>query len=236
MDEERKRLDAIAAGVSYASGIGEKTNQYAFRIIRRHYAGGCVWEAGAAEGALSEKLAELDAPLTLLDGAEKKCVLLRRRFPNADVVHSLIEEYEPETGADNIVASHVLEHVADADAVMRRLASWLNPGGRLFVFTPNAMSVHRQAAALMGLLPHEEALNETDKKIGHRRVFHPLSLRRCVSGAGLRILHFGGYWLKPVSNAQIESHWDARMTDAFLRLGENYPDIAAEIYAVAEKP
>jgi hypothetical protein len=86
----------------------------------------------------------------------------------------------------------------------------------------------------MGILPDEHALNETDRHNGHRRVFDPDALRETVSGAGLRILHMGGYWLKPVSNGQIEATWTAEMLEAFMQLGERYPDIAAETYIIAE--
>ncbi|WP_281051516.1 hypothetical protein [Thauera sp. GDN1] len=52
--------------------------------------------------------------------------------------------------------------------------------------------------------------------------------------AGLSIEVSGGYWLKPVSNGQIERDWTPEMLDAFMVLGERYPDIAGEIYVVAK--
>jgi hypothetical protein len=36
-----------------------------------------------------------------------------------------------------------------------------------------------------------------------------------------------------VSNKQIEANWTPEMLDAFMQLGERYPDIAGEIYVVA---
>ena len=53
---------------------------------------------------------------------------------------------------------------------------------------------------------------------------------------GLEIEAFGGYWLKPLSNGQIEQDWTPQMVEAFMKLGERYPDIAAEIYVVARHP
>jgi hypothetical protein len=44
---------------------------------------------------------------------------------------------------------------------------------------------------------------------------------------------FGGYWLKPLSNAQLEAHWTPEMLEAYMQVGERYPDIAAEIYVIA---
>ena len=98
---------------------------------------------------------------------------------------------------------------------------------------PNARSIHRQAAVDMGLLEHEEGMNEMDRHHGHRRVFNPETFRQAFKASGLRIDVFGGYWLKPVSNAQIEESWTPEMLHTFMRLGERYPDIAAEIYVVA---
>jgi hypothetical protein len=85
----------------------------------------------------------------------------------------------------------------------------------------------------MGLLDFEESLNETDRHHGHRRVYNPETFRHDFHSAGLVIDCFGGYWMKPVSNKQIESHWTNDMLSSFMKLGERYPDIAGEIYIVA---
>jgi hypothetical protein len=42
--------------------------------------------------------------------------------------------------------------------------------------------------------------------------------------------------LKPVSNKQIETSWNPEMLNAFMKLGERYPDIAGEIYVIARLP
>ena len=49
----------------------------------------------------------------------------------------------------------------------------------------------------------------------------------------LAIELFGGYWMKPLSNRQLEAHWTPAMIEAFMQLGERYPDIAGEIYVLA---
>ena len=83
-------------------------------------------------------------------------------------------------------------------------------------------------------LPAENALNETDHHYGHRRVYDTAGLRADFAAAGWTVQQTGGYWLKPVSNGQLAEHWTAEMLDAFLQLGERYPESAAEIYVVAE--
>ena len=44
----------------------------------------------------------------------------------------------------------------------------------------------------------------------------------------------GGVFMKPLSNGQIEEHWTDEMIEAFFELGQEFPENAAEIFAVAE--
>jgi 2-polyprenyl-3-methyl-5-hydroxy-6-metoxy-1,4-benzoquinol methylase len=233
LNNELARLEKIARESLYAAGVNTATVRYSFQIFERHLRGSSILELGPAEGVMTELLAKTGKSLTVVDGSKAFCDALVTRFPDARVVHSLFEEFAPDRGFDNIVLGHVLEHVEDPTAIVVRASSWLSPNGRMLAAVPNSHSLHRQAAVLMGLLPREDALNEMDAHHGHRRVFDPESFRQCFRAAGLAIEVFGGYWLKPLSNRQIEQTWTPDMLAAFMRLGERYPDIAAEIYAVA---
>ena len=46
---------------------------------------------------------------------------------------------------DLVTLNHVLEHLADPWAALRRLGSWLAPGGLLFIEVPNLAGVRKQA-------------------------------------------------------------------------------------------
>jgi 2-polyprenyl-3-methyl-5-hydroxy-6-metoxy-1,4-benzoquinol methylase len=235
MNEELERLENIASASHYAAGINTATTRYSFRVFARHLRGRSVLEMGAAEGVMTELLAQTGLQLTIVEGSSRFCRSLAQRFPAARVVHAIFESYVPRQRFDNIVLGHVLEHVEDARAIVARATRWLEPGGRMLAAVPNARSLHRQAAVLMRLLPTEHSMSEADHIHGHRRVFDPETFRECFVAADLELEIFGGYWLKPVSNAQIEATWSDAMIEAFMRLGERYPDIAAEIYVVARK-
>jgi 2-polyprenyl-3-methyl-5-hydroxy-6-metoxy-1,4-benzoquinol methylase len=234
--QEIEHLERIASDSWYARGCNSRTIEYSFKIFTRHIRGESILELGPAEGVMTDMLAALARRFTLVEGSAKFCDDLRRRFPKAKVVRSLFEDFQTEERFDNIVLGHVLEHAADPIEILRLAKTWLSPEGRIMAAVPNARSVHRQAAVIMGLLPFEEAMNENDQHHGHRRVFTPETFRNAFLQAGLRIEIFGGYWLKPVSNRQIEETWTPEMLDGFMQLGERYPDIAGEIYVIARLP
>jgi 2-polyprenyl-3-methyl-5-hydroxy-6-metoxy-1,4-benzoquinol methylase len=233
---ESGHLESIAKVSLYAAGANSSTIRYSHAIFARHFRNGSALELGPAEGVMTEYLAKQFEDLTLVDGAETFCRDLAQRFPKAKVVHSIFEEYNPERCFDNIVLGHVLEHVADPVEILSLAKQWLTPTGRVLAAVPNARSLHRQAAVLMGLLETEESMNDADRHHGHRRVFNPETFRSVFHRAGLEVEIFGGYWLKPVSNQQIESTWSPEMLSAFMKLGERYPDTAGEIYVVAGLP
>jgi 2-polyprenyl-3-methyl-5-hydroxy-6-metoxy-1,4-benzoquinol methylase len=232
---EQDNLENIAQNSLYAFGANKISIEYSFKIFSRYIQGENILEMGPAEGVMTQLLYALDKKLTLVEGAKTFCDSLKERFPNAEVINSLFEEYQPSQTFDNIVLGHVLEHVENPIDILSRAANWLSPQGRILAAVPNSRSIHRQAAVIMGLLPFEEALNEMDKHHGHRRVFNPETYRQAFLQSGLEIDVFGGYWLKPLSSGQIEQTWTNEMLAAFMQLGERYPDIAGEIYIIAHK-
>jgi 2-polyprenyl-3-methyl-5-hydroxy-6-metoxy-1,4-benzoquinol methylase len=231
---EHDRLANIAADSWYARGLNSTTVAYSMRIFSRYWRPGSCLELGPAEGLATAALARQFDDLTCVEGAETFANSLRERYPGVRVACSIFEEYVPGRTFDNIVLGHVLEHVEHPVEILARVRSWLTPDGRVFALVPNARSLHRQMAVVMGLLESEHSLNAVDLHHGHRRVYDPDSLRRDFLAAGFRIEAFGGYWIKPIANSQLEATWSPEMIDAAMVVGERYPDIAAEIYVVAE--
>jgi 2-polyprenyl-3-methyl-5-hydroxy-6-metoxy-1,4-benzoquinol methylase len=229
---ERARLTAIAADSRYAQGANAESVRYTARVFSRFWRGKRCLELGPAEGLMTDILAQHFSELTAVEAAPQFCASIQKRHPAAKIVNSLFENFDPPSTYDTIVMGHVLEHVEDPPALLRRVKEWLTPDGVICAAVPNARSLHRQAAVLMGMLGSEHDLNEADIHHGHRRVYSPETFRREFTAAGLRLLHFGGFWLKPVSNAQIAAGWNDSMLQAFMQLGERYPDVAAEIYVV----
>lgn len=233
VSQERARLDRIASDSWYSQGLNSSSVEYCAGVFARFWKGRRCLEMGPAEGVMTPHLDRAFPDLTLVDGAEAFCASLRLRFPAATVIRSLFEDFVPSAAFDTIVLGHVLEHVENPMELLRKTGSWLAPGGVICCAVPNARSLHRQAAVLLRILDTENSLNPTDLHHGHRRVYNPETFRADFLAAGLGIRFFGGYWIKPLSNAQMEGSWTPEMIQGFMQLGERYPDIAAELYVIA---
>ena len=234
VEGESRKLDSIAERNFYSHEIYLLTLDYAFRILEQHYRPGRILELGPADGCFTEHLVRLGCPLTVVESVGRYCKDIADRHPRVDVVKSLFETYEPDNQFDTIVLGHVLEHVRDPQHLLSRARSWLTPDGIIFAAVPNSRSLHRQVAVCMGLLEFEEQLNELDLSIGHRRVYNPETFRRDFVVAGLKVKKFGGYFIKSMSQQQIAKIATPDIIEGLCVIGERYPDIAAELYIVAQ--
>lgn len=231
--DEKQRVMEHSKIAGYSDGVMAKTTSYCGKVFRRYMRPGSVLELGPAEGVMTDLLIPFFDDYTVVDGADFFVESIKKRHPNIKGYASLFEDFNTEKKFDNIVLGHVLEHVENPVNILRTCSNWLAKGGYVLAAVPNANSIHRQAAVLMRLLEHEKQLNATDEMNGHRRVYDMDTLKTDFLNAGYKIVESGGYWLKPLSNGQINEYWNDEMIQAFLRLGEKYPEIAGEIFIVA---
>ncbi len=235
-NQEIINLDKIAKDSWYAKGANAATIRYSFEVFKRHFIlSGSLLELGPAEGVMTQELSKIFQDFTVVEGSPVFCEKLRDNFPQMKVIESLFENFNPNRTFDNIVLGHILEHVENPVEILKLARTWLSENGKILAAVPNANSIHRQAAVSMGLLSDVYQLNETDIHHGHRRVYDFESFKKDFLESGLKIVCQGGYWLKPLSNKQIEETWSQEMLEAFMKLGEKYPEIAAETYIIAQK-
>lgn len=204
---------------------------FRYKTIKPKLVGPRGLELGPAEGEMTQFLINDFEQLTIVEGSAELLAQIPQR-PNLVKVHALFEEFKPEHPFDSIILEHVLEHVDNPVGLLSRVKNWLSSNGRLFLGVPNGNSIHRLVAVKMGLLGNPCQLNSRDHALGHRRVYTPETFRADIEKSGLKVLEMGGVFFKPLANGQIQEHWTEEMIQGFYELGKDFPENAAEIYAV----
>lgn len=205
--------------------------RFRYETIKPKLVGSRGLELGPAEGEMTQFLLNDFDQLTIVEGAADLLAQIPERA-NLVKVHALFEEFRPEHLFDSIILEHILEHVEDPVGLLYRVKKWLAPEGRLFLGVPNGKSIHRLVAVKMGLLENPCQLNSRDHALGHRRVYTTDTFKIDIEKSGLNVLEIGGVYFKPLSNGQIQKHWTEEMILGFYELGKDFPEFAAEIYAV----
>lgn len=144
------------------------------------------------------KVVGVDASRTHLDKAKK-------RLPDLEFYHDLIEEFKYPDKFDNIFMINVLEHLADPVKALANMIPLLKPDGNVMIHVPNAQALNRKIAVEMGTLTHCEELSPFDTNIaGHVRAYTLDTLIYDITSAGLKIKATGGVFLKMISTPQMD--------------------------------
>ena len=225
----------------YAYEFDTILRRYMMRTLDPFLPPGRALEMGCYLGDVTEMLAERYTDLTVVEASGELASAAQKRLgARARFLQGMFETIDVTEHFDAIFLMHTLEHLDDPVQVLRRAGGWLNDSGRLFVVVPNANAPSRQIAVQMGLIPFNSAVTDAEREHGHRRTYSLDTLERDVVGAGLRIVHRGGVFFKPLANYQFDKLAGGDVvSDAYLegcyRLGMHYPDLCASIYVVCDR-
>lgn len=191
-------------------------------------------ELGTSTGLMSESLAKHFNKILAVDGSAKNIETSRQRLlsvglKNVEFEVSLFEEYVPPRKFPNIILAHVLEHVEDPVAILRKFGEYLEPGGVMHLAVPNAASLNRRIGFMLGMMSQLDQLGPKDHLVGHRRLYTYEMLHDHVRQAGLQPGVCQGVFLKPLSKAQM-AHWKDELIEAFFMIGRDLPAYAMDIY------
>lgn len=210
------------------------------RTFKPFVSGGLGLELGSEIGYMSERLAKLVDHLDIVDGSQEFLNEVRKRnIPNASYHHSLFEEFEPKVQYDYVFASHILEHLINVQEVLKMVKKALKPDGYLCITVPNARAMSRQLARHMGYIESLHSLTPNDIRGGHRRVYDRVMLTRDVEAAGFEIIAQGGILFKPFADFQMDQLIDMgilgnEQCEGLFKLGNEYPDMCADIFAIVK--
>ena len=203
---------------------------------------GNLLELGSYKGDFTARLLPYFNDITCVEAsAEAISEAVKRTGSKVQIVNALFEEVSLEKRFDNIILTHVLEHLDDPVKLLVRINNdWLSDGGRLFIACPNANAPSRQIAVKMGLISHNTAITEDEAAHGHRITYTLNTLERDAGAAGLKVVQRSGIFFKAFANFQ----WDRLLetdiiSDDYLegcyKLGQQYPELCASIFLLCEK-
>ena len=204
-------------------------------------AGNCL-ELGSFKGDFTRRLLPLFEDITCVEASKEALKIAKSELgEKLEYVNALFEEVELPRKYDNIILTHVLEHLDSPVEVMKRINNeWLSESGRFFLVCPNANAPSRQIAVKMGLISHNSAITPAEQEHGHRITYSLDTLERDVKAAGLNVVYRSGIFFKALANFQ----WDQLLNTDIIspeylegcyQLGQIYPDLCSSIFLVCEK-
>jgi 2-polyprenyl-3-methyl-5-hydroxy-6-metoxy-1,4-benzoquinol methylase len=203
---------------------------------------GSLLELGSFKGDLTRRFLPYFDDITCVEASDDAIEEAKMKLGNkVNFINSLFEKATLPKRYDNIVLTHVLEHLDDPILVLKRINDeWLAEGGRFFLVCPNANAPSRQIAVKMGLITHNSAVTPAEAEHGHRCTYTLDTLERDATAAGLRVVHRSGIFFKALANFQ----WDRLLQTDIIsneylegcyKLGQQYPDLCSSIFLMCER-
>ena len=214
---------------------------FMIRSFEPFFQPGSLLELGSFKGDFTKRFLERFDDVTCVEASGDALAEAKGKLGDkVKFIHARFETVTLPQRYNNIVLTHVLEHLDDPVQVLKRInEEWLADGGRLFLVCPNANAGSRQIAVKMGLISHNAAVTPSEAEHGHRCTYSLDTLERDAVAAGLKVVHRSGIFFKALANFQ----WDRLLqTDIvskeYLRgcyqLGQQYPDLCSSIFLLCE--
>src|SRR4051812_21332144 len=129
-------------------------HRFKIEAFRPYLRPGRLLELGSHEGDFTQRLLPFVSDVTCVDASSEAIAVAKDRLGGrVTFKHATIEDVSGLGRYDNVVVTHVLEHLDDPVVALRRINDeWLTSDGRLFLVCPNANAPSRQIAVHMGLI------------------------------------------------------------------------------------
>ena len=216
-------------------------HRFMMRSFEPFFRGSSCLELGSFRGEFTGRLLKHFDKVTCVEASDQAIAEMKSKLQDrVECYHDVFESVDLSRQFDNVILTHVLEHIDDPVHVLGRInREWLSQSGRLMLVCPNANAPSRQIAVKMGLISHNSAVTEAECEHGHRITYSLDTLERDARAAGLRVIHRSGIFFKALANFQ----WDRLLqtdiiSDEYLegcyQLGHHYPDLCSSIFLVCE--
>ena len=245
MANSRKYNDELKdnAGRKYSYNFDfDVMHPFMVKSFEPYFNKGNLLELGSSLGIFTERFLPFFNDITCVEASNEAVAQATKKLGDTvKIINSTFETVDLDSKYDNIVMTHVLEHLDDPVQVLKRVQDeWLADDGYFFLVCPNANAPSRQIAVKMGLVSHNSAVTPAEAKHGHLITYTLDTLERDAVAAGLEVVHRSGIFFKALANFQ----WDRLLQtdiispeylDGCYQLGQVYPELCSSIFLVCKK-
>jgi 2-polyprenyl-3-methyl-5-hydroxy-6-metoxy-1,4-benzoquinol methylase len=217
-------------------------HHYMIESFKHHFVNGNCLELGSFKGDFTKRLVPYFDDITCVEASNEAIEVAKQTLNhNITYFNALFETAELPKKYDNIILTHVLEHIDDPVGLLARIKNeWLSENGKLFLVCPNANAPSRQIAVKMGLISHNSAVTPAELAHGHRITYTLDTLERDAKAGGLNITYRSGIFFKALANFQWDQLLDTDIIskdylDGCFQLGQQYPDLCSSIMLICKK-
>ena len=215
---------------------------YMIKSFEPHFVDGNCLELGSFKGDFTKRLLPYFDYITCVEASSEAINEAQDKIGN-DVrwVEGRFEDIKLPTKYDNIIITHVLEHIENPVKLLKKIKDeWLSDKGKLFIVVPNANAPSRQIAVKMGLIPYNTSITPREVEHGHYITYTLDVLDSHAIQAGLNVTNRSGIFFKALANFQ----WDKLLKtdiinkeylDGCYALGQQYPDLCSSIMLICKK-
>ncbi|GAA0085612.1 class I SAM-dependent methyltransferase [Clostridium sp. CTA-7] len=213
--------------------VEDKFLDYLSNIVVSKISGYNILEMGIGTGAYTEKIIKKSGHSFVVDGSSKLIEKHREKYNNkVSLFNEYFEDFNPDIKFDAIVATNILEHLEDPVLVLKKMKSWLGDNGKIIIIVPNAKSLHRNYGVCLNIIGEITQLDESDFKVGHKRVYTSELLEEHIKLAGLTIVNKFPTYLKLLSNSQMSNFTNEQIEGLFKLADhmEEFKDYNADLF------
>jgi SAM-dependent methyltransferase len=240
-DYNKELIDVGEARYAYSFDT-DVVHPFMIRSFEPFFNKGSLLELGSFKGDFTRRFLPYFEDITCVEASDIAIAeAMQKLGGKVKFVNSLFEKANLPKRYDNIVLTHVLEHLDDPVLVLKRINDeWLTENGRFFLVCPNANAPSRQIAVKMGLIKYNSAVTSAEAEHGHRCTYTLDTLERDAVAAGLNVVHRSGIFFKALANFQ----WDRLLQTDIIskeylegcyKLGQQYPDLCSSIFLMCER-
>lgn len=217
-------------------------HHYMMESFKSFFVKGNCLELGSFKGDFTKRLLPYFEDISCVEASDEAINIAKIELNNkVKFYNSLFENTTLPTKYNNIILTHVLEHIDNPVELLKKINNeWLSEDGLLFLVCPNANAPSRQIAVKMGLISHNSAITPSEKEHGHRITYTLDTLERDAREGGLNVIYRSGIFFKALANFQ----WDKLLNtdiiskeylDGCYQLGQQYPDLCSSIILICKK-